>query len=118
MSMSGSAPSMSPSAPSASSSTKPVTSAVGVSTQSLLGGLANMKVDEMNLNQVGQNSFLKLNDSWNDVQVHAFLQSMQADSKATSAASALNERMQERGVLPQGQRVVGFFGGKFFTTPS
>ena len=93
-----------------------VTSAVGVSTQKLLGGLDDMKVGEMSLGQVNANSFIRLNDSWNQVQIDAFLQSMKADPRATSAASALNESMAQRGLLPEGQRVVGFYGGKFFTT--
>jgi len=108
---------------SSSNSTRPVetpsrtvTSAAGVSTQQLLGGLADMKVGEMSLGQVNSNSFIRLNDSWNKVQVDAFLQSMQANPRATNNASSLNQMMQQRGVLPQGQRVVGFFGGKFFTT--
>jgi hypothetical protein len=74
-----------------------------------------MKVSDLNLNQVNGNSFVNLNSSWNKVQIQAFQQSMQADPKAMSTASSLNAMMQERGVLPQGQQVVGAFGGKFFT---
>jgi len=98
--------------------TRTVTSAAGVSTQELLGGLANMKVGEMSLGQVNPNSFIPLHGSWNKVQVDAFMQSMQANPRATSNGSSLTAMMQQRGVLPQGQRVVGFFGGKFFTTNS
>ena len=93
-----------------------VTSAAGVSTQKLLGGLEDMKVGEMSFGQVNANSFIRLSDSWNKVQIDAFLQSMKADPRATRTASSLNEMMQQRGLLPEGQRVVGFFGGKFFTT--
>jgi len=107
-----------PKTPFASDAATPetVSSAAGVSTQKLLGGLDNMKVGEMSLGQVNANSFIRLNDSWNRVQIDAFLQSMKADPRATRTASALNEMMQQQGVLPQGQQVVGFYGGKFFTT--
>jgi len=103
---------------SASDAATPVTvsSAVGVSTQNLLGGLNGMKVGEMSLGQVNSNSFIRLNDSWNQVQIDAFLTSMKADSRATTTAQSLNEVMRQQGVLPAGQRVVGFYGGKFFTT--
>ncbi|HEX3313681.1 MAG TPA: hypothetical protein VHR72_02265 [Gemmataceae bacterium] len=74
-----------------------------------------MKVSDLNLNQVNPNSFVNLNSSWNNVQIQAFQQSMQADPKAMSAASSLNSMLQQRGLLPQGQQVVGSFGGKFFT---
>jgi hypothetical protein len=95
-----------------------VSSAAGVSTQQLLGGLEGLKVGEMSMGQVNPNSFIRLNDSWNKVQVDAFLQSMQANPRATNVATGLNEVMRQRGVLPSGERVVGFFGGKFFTTNS
>ena len=72
----------------------------------------------MSFSQVNANSFISLNASWNKVQVDAFLQSMQANPRATNNASSLNQMMQQGGLVPAGQRVVGFFGGKFFTTSS
>jgi len=86
-----------------------------VSTDNLLGGLSDMKVGDLNLTQVGAGSFVNISNTWNNVQIQAFQQSLQSNSKAMQTASSLNDMMSQRNLLPQNQRVVGYFGGKFYT---
>jgi len=74
-----------------------------------------MKVGDLNLTQVGSGSFVNISNTWNNVQIQAFQQSLHANPKAMNTASSLNDMLRQRNLLPQDQQVVGFFGGKFFT---
>jgi hypothetical protein len=87
-----------------------------MSTQNLLAGLSGMKLSDLDLARIGPDSFENLSDTWNSVQIEAFRQSMQADSKATTAAATLNDLLREHGLLPLDRQVVGYFGGRFYTT--
>jgi len=83
-----------------------------LSTDSLIRGLTDMKVS--NLNKLNGGDLVNINSSWNNVQVQALRQTLQSNSSAQANAQMLTQLLQQRGMLSRDQSVVGFIGGKVY----
>jgi len=83
-----------------------------LNTNSLLRGLADLKV--ANVTSLNGGDVVNIGTSWNQVQVNALGQSLRANPQAQKNAQAMTQMLQQRGLVSRNQYVVGFVGGKAY----
>jgi len=87
----------------------------GVTTQSMLTGLTNLNIGDLNLSN-GTANIVTLNGAANSNEIQSMITAVHNNEAAAKIADQLTTKLVDQGILKQGQQVVGFQDGKIFVT--
>jgi len=88
-------------------------------------GLANFNANNFvsGLTNLNLNTFtpqasniVTINTSLNNSQIQSLMQTLNSNQQAATASQMLTQRLQQQGLIQQGQQVVGFNDGKLYVT--
>jgi len=82
-------------------------------TDSMIKGLAGVNAAQVSLQA---RNIVSVSSTLDAAQMQSLTQALNANAQATANAQALSRRLQQQGLLRQGQQVVGFADGQVFVT--